>query len=104
MLNKIIAIDYDDTISLNVEAWKEIIKLFASFGAIIYVITYRHSTQFNDMDMNIPHVKDFIFTNAMGKKKYCEEIAGVSVDIWIDDSPESIVWDASDLVRNMKIQ
>ena len=41
MLNKTIAIDYDDTISLNIDAWKQIIELFNSLGAIVYVVTYR---------------------------------------------------------------
>lgn len=104
MFNKIVAIDYDDTISLNIDAWKQIINLFASLGAIVYVVTYRESTRFDDMDLDIPHVKDFIFTNASAKKKYCEDIVGIEVDIWIDDSPESIVFDYKELVQNMKIK
>jgi len=104
MLNKIIAIDYDDTISLNIDAWKQIIKLFHSFGAIIYVVTYRESTRFDDMILDIPYVRDFIFTNANGKKKYCEDVVGIEADIWIDDSPESIVFDYKELIENMKIK
>jgi hypothetical protein len=104
MLNKIIAIDYDDTISLNKEAWEQIINLFSSLGAIVYVVTYRHSTQFDDIDLNIPNVKDYIFTNATAKRKYCEEVASVEVDIWIDDMPESIVFDYKELIENMKIK
>lgn len=68
MHNKTIATDYDDTISLNIEAWKQVIGLFNSLGAIVYVVTYRESTRFEDMDLKIPHVKDFIFTNAKAKK------------------------------------
>ena len=68
MLNKIIAIDYDDTISLNIEAWKQIISLFSSLGAIVYIVTYRNSTQFEDMDLKIPNIKNYIFTNAITKK------------------------------------
>ena len=104
MLNKIIAIDYDDTISLNIEAWKQIINLFTSLGAIVYVVTYRSSTQFDDMCLDIPNVKDTIFTNAIAKKKYCEDVANIDVDIWIDDLPESIVFDYKELVQNMKIK
>lgn len=104
MQNKIIAIDYDDTISFNVEAWSQIIALFASHGAIVYIVTYRESTCFSDMVLDIKGVKDVIFTNTMGKKQYCEEIAGIEVDIWIDDTPESIIWSAKDLVRNLRIK
>lgn len=104
MINKVIAIDYDDTLSLNIEAWKQIVALFHSFGAVVYIVTYRHSTQFDDMCLDITHVKDIIFTNGCGKKKYCEEIAGVEVDIWIDDSPESILYDYGELVKKMTIK
>jgi hypothetical protein len=97
MINKIIAIDYDDTISLNVEAWTDIIKLFHSLGASVYIVTYRHSTQFKDMVLDIPNVKDVIFTGAVGKRKYCEDI-GIYVDVWIDDSPESILFDYKELM------
>ena len=104
MLNKIIAIDYDDTISLNIEAWKQIISLFSSLGAIVYIVTYRSSTQFEDMDLKIPNIKDYIFTNAIAKKTYCEEIVNIKVDIWIDDLPESIIFDYNQLIQNIKIR
>ena len=104
MLNKIIAIDYDDTISLNIEAWKQIISLFSSLGAIVYVVTYRNSTQFEDMNLKIPNIKDYIFTNAIAKRTYCEKIVNIKVDIWIDDLPESIIFDYNQLVKNIKIR
>ena len=103
MKNKIIAIDYDDTISLNIDAWTQIIKLLYSLGAIIYIVTYRESTRNDDMQLDIPHVKDVLFTNSTAKKAYCEN-HGVEVDIWIDDCPESIVFDYTDMLKNMKIK
>lgn len=102
MKNKIIAIDYDDTISSNIEEWTQIISLFASFGAIVYIVTYRGSTQFDDMVLDIPHVKDTIFTNATAKKQYCEEVAGIQVDIWIDDMPESIIYGYKELLEKWR--
>jgi hypothetical protein len=99
MQSKIIAIDYDNVISLNVEAWQQIIDIFTTFGSIVYIVTYRHSTQFKDMNLDIKNVKDVIFTNAVAKKKYCKEIAGIEIDIWIDDSPETILFDYTELLE-----
>ncbi len=87
---KIVAIDYDDTLSLNLPLWRELIEVFHSYGYEVYIITYRHSTQFSDMDLQIPHVKDYVFTGAIAKRKYCID-CGIHIDIWIDDSPETIV-------------
>jgi len=98
----IVAIDYDDTISLNHNLWQEVINTFNSFGAKVYVVTYRESTRFQDM--KIPEgVIDTVFTNAQAKREYCEEM-GIDIDIWIDDSPESVIFGYSDLVKHMKIR
>ena len=103
MFNKVIAIDYDDVISLNIKAWKQIINIFTSFGATVYIVTYRNSTDFEDMDLTIPNVKDIIFTNATAKRKYCKSI-GIYVNIWIDDMPDSIIFDYKELMENMEIK
>jgi hypothetical protein len=97
MINKIVAIDYDDTYTLSPNMWKEAITLFRHYGFEVYIVTYRHSTQFSDMDRDIKGIKDVIFTNGNSKQKYCENI-GINVDIWIDDSPESIVFDYIELL------
>jgi len=91
-----IAIDYDDTFTLHPEMWYGILSIMHSYGFTIYIVTYRHSTQFSDMDMNIQHVTDYIFTSGIAKKKYCID-AGVNIDIWIDDSPETIIYDWKEL-------
>ena len=34
-----------------------------------------------------------LFTGGEGKRSYCKNVAGISIDIWIDDCPESILFD-----------
>lgn len=96
-MNKNIAIDYDDTLSLNILMWQKIIDLFNSFGFIIYVVTYRDSSQFDDI-YRFNFVKDYIYTSAKAKKQYCKDM-GIDIDIWIDDCPESIIYDYQDLIK-----
>ena len=99
----VIGIDYDDTITLDIDKWKEIIKFMSNLGFIIYIVTYRESTQFKDMDLNIEGVTDYLFTNANGKRKYCED-CGIEIDIWIEDTPESILFDYKGLLKNLEIK
>lgn len=94
--NKTIAIDYDDTYTLHPEMWEGIISIMLSYGFTVYIITYRHSTQFSDMNMEIPGVTDYIFTSGKAKRKYCLD-NGLHIAIWIDDSPECIHLDWKDL-------
>ena len=91
-----IALDYDDTYTLNPELFNEIIKVFKSHGYKVLIVTYRHSTAFNDMNMNIKGISDYVFTGGIAKEKYCNE-CGIEIDIWIDDSPEAIIYSFKDL-------
>lgn len=96
-MKKNIAIDYDDTISLNIPMWETIIKIFNSFDFNIYVVTYRDSSQFKDIH-KIDLVKDYIYTSGKAKKQYCKDM-GIDIDIWIDDCPESIIYNYQDLIK-----
>ena len=101
MNRKVIAIDYDDTISLDVDVWRQIISLLSSLGFSVYVVTYRESTKFDDMAMDIDGVIDYLFTNNTAKKKYCSEIVGIEVDVWIDDCPASVLFDYKELLKHI---
>ena len=91
-----IAIDYDDTYTAHPEMFNNIIGTLKNFGCNIYIVTYRHSTQFTDMNMDIEYINDYIFTSGIAKQKYCED-NGLMIDIWVDDSPDAICFDFSNL-------
>jgi hypothetical protein len=91
-----IAIDYDDTYTACPIMFDEIINTLSCFGHSIYIVTYRDSTQFDDIDMEIKHIRDYIFTSGTAKQKYCED-NGLKIDIWIDDSPDAICFDYKNL-------
>ena len=93
---KIIALDYDDTYTLAPSLWNGLIKVMHDYGWTIHIVTYRHSTAFSDMDREIPYVTDYIFTGGRAKQQYCEE-CGINIDVWIDDSPEAIIYNFHEL-------
>ena len=92
----IIALDYDDTYTLAPDLWNGLINIMHDYGWTVHIVTYRHSTSFKDMDLKIPHITDYIFTNGKGKHQYCLDM-GISIDVWIDDSPDAIIFDFKDL-------
>ncbi|PNX48613.1 MAG: hypothetical protein BV456_09605 [Thermoplasmata archaeon M8B2D] len=95
-MQKIVALDYDDTYTLSPNMWNEILKIFNDYNYHIYIITYRQSTAFEDMVKDIPFIFDTIFTNGNAKQKYCKD-CDINIDIWIDDSPETIIFGYKDL-------
>ncbi len=100
MTKGVIAVDYDDTITVDKEMWIEIISIMKKRNFTVVVVTFRiHENdpylgllKVDNSDMNwlYPHVDQIIFTGGNKKKKFCEDI-GIKPIIWIDDKPEWIV-------------
>lgn len=90
----IVAIDFDETITTNPPLWLSIMNIMRNAGWDVIVVTYRKP----DAD---PHELFFLqqqgfriyFTGQVGKRKWLWERQRISPDIWIDDSPESILLD-----------
>jgi len=93
---KVVALDYDDTYTLAPELWVGLIRIMVGYGWKVVIVIYRDSSSFSDMDLNIPHVSDYIFTSGRAKQKHCED-NGLKIDIWIDDNPEAICFDYGNL-------
>lgn len=88
---KTICVDFDDVITDNQSAWISFISAFKSVGYRVIVCTYRNpNTSPEDLnflkELNIP----VFFTNYVAKKEYLKN-NGITVDIWIDDTPETIL-------------
>jgi hypothetical protein len=86
----IVAIDYDETITENVGAWKEIIKTMNFMNFTVLCVTYRQpDCDPHELDWLKGYVEEIIFTGQTAKRKFCIE-QGWEVDVWIDDEPMSI--------------
>lgn len=92
-----IAIDFDDTITRDMFAFRAIIAAFQNSGHDVYIVTYR-SEQGNNSDIKQfckrlrKGLAGIIYTNLESKEAYMRDL-GIEVDIWIDDSPEYILFD-----------
>jgi hypothetical protein len=88
-----ISLDYDNTYTRDPDSWDLFIKYFQSRGHTIYCVTARSNMQAMDVLNTIGELigdKNCYFTNMQAKQKYMYD-KGISIDVWIDDSPFFIV-------------
>jgi len=103
-----IALDYDDTFSLNPELWRDFVRLFKKFNNDVRIVTARgeagkkyptfyggevavHEKNNVDIEKAIEGLDiQVIYCGWEQKQKVCNDL-GFIVDVWVDDSPETIV-------------
>ena len=81
-----IGIDYDETYTLDKRLWDKIINLFLDSGHKVYCVTKRYKHLADDIrsDMKIPIIY------ATKSKMEAVAFKNISIDVWIDDKPQSI--------------
>jgi hypothetical protein len=84
-----IALDFDNTYSLDPPFWDTFIRNARLSGHNIMVVTGRREGVFPEdfHHFTIPVYK----TKYMAKRAYMREIEGIEIDVWIDDKPEAIL-------------
>ena len=87
-----IALDFDRTYTLNPEFWDDFITKCQAEGHDIRMVTvrddrYDRTAMIAEMETVLP----VIYTRGVGKRWWVGHFAeGWSVDVWVDDKPESI--------------
>jgi Asp/Glu/hydantoin racemase len=81
-----IAIDYDDTYTLDPEGWELFICLMQGRGHEVVCITKRYKTLLQEVidTVSVPVI------GASRSKMEAARMSGHKVDVWIDDKPETI--------------
>lgn len=91
---KVIAVDFDETISDNEDGWLRILELFEKIGYHVVVCTWRTPTTYpEDLQFLVDRGYSVFYTSLQAKKEYMAA-QGVDVAIWIDDNPFAILNDA----------
>lgn len=83
-----IALDYDQTYTLDPYFWDLIIGKSIAHGHDIRVVTIRHPVidKITAHDIKIP----IIYTNGVAKSHWCLHFEDWVPDVWIDDKPRTI--------------
>lgn len=93
----IVAIDYDDTFTLDGKMWSSVVREIKAAGHDIFMVTARRNTNENVDQIN-SHLDcwdcqmPIILTEGRAKRPTMEG-RGIKVDVWIDDHPEGIAND-----------
>ena len=86
-----IAIDYDDTFTADPTAWAQVIQLLQSFGHRVICVSARRDTleHRQELTCELPDGVAVFLSYGTPKREYVKSY-NMQVDIWIDDTPESI--------------
>ena len=91
-----ISIDFDETFSKDPVMWGEFAAKSAADGNTVYMITRREDTPENQAEIEetigqyADAFTDVLLIGAAMQKADGAKAAGIAVDVWIDDSPETI--------------
>ena len=89
-----IALDYDGTFTEDPEMWLAFIGTCKARGHHIRIVTMRHPHECLTMNQSLLKTSiPIIFTSRKGKRAAALE-QGFKVDVWIDDMPDFILYDA----------
>lgn len=87
----LIAIDYDDTYTLDKSFWDTFIDNAYKCGHQVIVVTARGRIYSEEVLVDLEDkVDDILFTEWRAKRAYTAN-KGYMPDVWIDDCPEMIV-------------
>jgi len=88
----VIAIDYDDTYTLDPTFWQGFISTALTHGHKVICITARRKTLENQQELatTLPDCVEVYFSYDEPKSDYAKR-NGIAVDVWIDDMPGWIV-------------
>ena len=87
-----IALDYDDTYTLDPAAWDEFILMMQEHQHEVFIVTDRskipnkHSKHLSDL------VDGIYYTEGKAKKKFMGDF-GINIDVWCDNNPKRILKD-----------
>ena len=89
-----IALDYDETYTVDPEFWDLVIALATSRGHSVICVTMRHPHEGEEIEEALQFkVEKIIYTGRKAKVKFVDE-AGYCPTVWIDDSPHWLLQDS----------
>lgn len=89
------ALDYDGTADRDIELWLTFVKAAQARGHQVVIVTMRYPEERGDMNKDLlVAVNAVYFTGRLAKVAYMQATAQVDIQVWIDDSPTWLLYDA----------
>src|SRR5690606_10590250 len=101
-----IALDYDDTYTKDPDAWDGVIDALTMAGHEVMIVTFRDESipiekvpcipvfSGDEYDSTTWVPLHVFYTGYRAKRNYMRD-QGIEIDVWIDDSPDTIVTDSN---------
>lgn len=90
-----IALDFDDTYTRDPGFWNDFINRAKDRGHDIRIVTFRKGVMTDPALDYLARTIPVIYTEYTPKRKFTNNLGWI-VDVWIDDSPEFIVFHTDD--------
>lgn len=91
---KVVAVDFDETISDNETGWLQILRNLERIGYHVVICTWRTPTTYpEDLQFLVDAGFKVYYTSLQAKREYMKA-QGIEVAIWIDDNPWAVDNDA----------
>lgn len=89
----LLAVDFDDTISARPALWVEVLETFRKFNFDVIVVTYRQpNCDPEDLQFLVDKGFQVYYTGQKAKRPFLKEL-GIEPTVWVDDTPESVLFD-----------
>lgn len=86
---KVVAVDYDETISDNPGTWLQVMRLLELGGYVVYVVTWRFEYECEELQFLVDKGYKIFYTGRKAKKLHMLSY-DIDVAIWIDDNPFAV--------------
>jgi len=88
-----IAFDYDDTITSDPRTFENAMEMFDRAGWYVYVVSGRLHVAGRALAYlkDLPFIRGVYTTDYINKREFMED-KGIEIDVWVDDTPESIIY------------
>ena len=85
-----ISLDYDDTFTADPDLWRRFSAQARGRGHKVYVVTLRADAGCDEVRRECGPFVDGIIPCNYRPKREAVRAAGVRIDVWVDDMPETI--------------
>lgn len=87
-----IALDFDDTYTLDAAFWLRFVAMVKQFNHTVHVVTMRYPQEAIDEKLRLAINGQVVYTSRAFKRPYVlEHLPFLKIDIWIDDRPDWVV-------------
>lgn len=96
-----IGLDWDGTVTSDRQTFMAVATLLRQAGHKVYVVTMRYPSECGEEFFRVRHLFDGIYATSRRAKKPFMESLQIPIHVWIDDNPNAVYLDASQIWKDI---